>query len=923
MGLEILLFLVLLICLVMSYAPIGVTGANSMIVGKITDLLSRWKKTPLQQWGKEFKDIIKTLNKNQFTKWKTRGMLSQKKLSADVSRGRMKLENLLHQSGLKPAGAVLSLCCGRGGWEQVYTPNELVTRVTAVTYGKTKETPGHEEFSDKPWKGKEKIGLINMDARKVHEVMDTKEYDWVMFDGGESYPDYEKEKERFRDLFVKAVMPAIGQHTKGYVLKILTPYDPIIIDCLKTIQKITKLGNLYHCIHSRNANMELYFLSTKYPGSLDTQARQLLQNRFVLSLEDVKFPRAYYNRSFGEDMRTPLTPGDEDIIEPPNMTDSIQQLGSPVSEPSRMFAHWLSYGIYPFGTVGSSASQRNKTAWALISNLIPSLSNFLEWTATNTTVTGFMRVFYRKVDAEPKENSIYHHRMHLVYKGLSHYFRSVGYVHTLLTDDEILERANRQGVGTPIDTEANVGDFLNTNWKTRLKELQKLLISGKFLYSIFFTMGKREKKKKGESGSRMIAYLPIPMRMLELKVFGRLLDITKPNINRFGVGGMALYDLGMRIDEVFKERAISDDIAGFDTKIGLRVLTNERDFIKSLCICKGKNKVCTQCNLVNRLYQVYGHPHILIPYDSTIYVRSELLKGRGQRMSGTAPTYSMNTITRLNIAILQMAEVDGIKDDELIKYVDNLMRDDSTWAGCGSGDDFFITSDKERIHKLSKTWDVLNELGFPRKDMLKNVDSHVCYQKEDVEFCSHHYEPVTYYDEITCQIATRYQPTRDLSEIVAKASMWIGGPDDGLDAVAWISAQGNNLIVNYSHMRIARRLGAAYKALSPPNLVLTEHGGRFLKRPWITNGDLLDIINGCLFGEGTQYPVPGFSVRKFAHLGYLGWDREKVYEPNIDNREVRRWKENLSKVVRKLSNKLGGDHNVYFDIYQNEGYSGF
>lgn len=160
-------------------------------------------------------------------------------------------------------------------------------------------------------------------------------------------------------------------------------------------------------------------------------------------------------------------------------------------------------------------------------------------------------------------------------------------------------------------------------------------------------MGKREKKAmEFIKGSRMIAYLPIPTRLLELKVFGKILELTKVKYNRFGVGSLGLHDLGQRLKEIWKGQAVSDDIAGFDTKISKLTLQLELEFLEIL----GTGPTA------RKLYEIYAHPMLLIPVPSE-FMRSQLVEGQGQRMSGSNTTYSMNTCTRLAIALLLMVEV--------------------------------------------------------------------------------------------------------------------------------------------------------------------------------------------------------------------------------------------------------------------------
>lgn len=90
-----------------------------------------------------------------------------------------------------------------------------------MTFGRGPGHEGHEDFTTNYFPGKEKIDLINADAR-TYPITN---HDTILFDGGESNPDSAKESKRFNDLFSRAVMRQITPETKTFILKILTPTD--------------------------------------------------------------------------------------------------------------------------------------------------------------------------------------------------------------------------------------------------------------------------------------------------------------------------------------------------------------------------------------------------------------------------------------------------------------------------------------------------------------------------------------------------------------------------------------------------------------------------------------------------------------------------------------------------------------------------
>ncbi|ALL52892.1 NS5-like protein [Wuhan aphid virus 2] len=863
------------------------------------NIIADFKRHALAKWLEKYKDKMKELDARGFALFKMMGVRPVLKHKAKASRGYDKLMEIMSMTHVKISGHVLSLCCGRGGWEQAYAYFPPVTKITAVTYGAGPGHEGHENYTDKAFPGKEKVRVVYSDARGYPET----KHDTLLFDGGESSNNPAFEESRFFDLFNGVVMRQINEETKNFVLKVLTPTSPMVQKSLKEIQRITGKGALYRVSQSRASTLELYFVSTDI-ADVEVSTKMLLMRTFERGLlkEELR-PRIYeLGYSF---YREPLTTKKFEILEPLDMSRSIEELGPKLPEQGLEYNHWESLGVYPVGKTGSTAQRYNRYALKVLTRLIPSLQGFDHWKTTDTTPSGFQRVFHAKVDTPPKENHQYENKLLSIYEGMAAHFVAEGFVLKELTWEEVYEQANKQGAAGTIDMFENVGEFLsNPNWIEKVKMVRKCLDEGKPIHGVFNTIGKREKKKCGEKqkGSRMVAYLPIAMRLLELKLFGNLLKLTKPELNHFGVGGLGLHDLGMRINEVWQEHGVSDDIAGFDTRVGLTTLSLENRFIKLL----GGNLTH------QKMYRLYGHPLILVPICSE-YNRSELLRGRGQRMSGSNPTYSMNTITRIAVGLLQLSVVEEIPGDELLTWtMEQMIYDKSKMKGCVSGDDATFMSDEHTAKKLACGYDVLDEIGMPRKDIPRGVPTPIRYRIEDVDFCSHHYEKVTFYDADTSTVTERHMPTRDVDEIIAKSSIRVGGVNRDLDDMGWISAQGNNLLVNYSHLRTVRAVGMAYKAIANPNVLLNDTGGFIKPTPWMTPEDVLDVANRVLFGESTRYPVAGFRLRTWSHYGYLPGRREESYDPGVRLRTRTYWRDNLRKDVRLAIDDLdtGGDIGV-------------
>nr|QPZ88376.1 NS5-like protein [Soybean thrips virus 1] len=897
-------------------------GQNSLmdIAMKMKEKLAN---APTRDYRAILKETLSGLSKNQFDKFKLFGTYAKKKNPAEVSRGYMKLKDILTRTRLKPSGEILSLACGRGGWEQYLCRNAVGIHGNSITLGPNLGNEGHEGVSDKPWPGKENINFWYADITRIWErgykmllkgipypSAGTFSCDWLFFDGGESKKSAEEEANKFYDLFERGVMPAFRNCPPkvGFVLKILTPDDPRLMRCMKEIQSITGKGDLVRCSYSRNSNVEQYFVSTPV-RAVEPTVRALINDQADRATLVTRPSRPVHDKQDAS-VRSPLgiVPGLE-ILEELDMRRSIDELGAPIDAPERNFAQWEVMAIYPFGTQGSAANYKPDTAVQLtrpLGRVVPGLN---QWETTNTTPDGFMRVFMAKIDTSPCEQSEYHPQLMAIYDGMADYFRTV-YEHEEMTFDEVREQCNKQGAATNMDNVRNVGEYIEQKgWEQKVERHINDLLEGKPSHGIFMTMGKREKKVNGlTKGSRMVSYLPIGMRLAEAKLMGNLLKLTKPNINKYGVGGLGLHDLGMRVKEVWKGYACADDIAGWDTRIGVIMQSMECRFICALTKSKNLRKK------IRAMYRLYAYPHMLIPRHTDRFVRSELVRGRGSVMSGRIVTYSMNTISRIAVSLLQQAVADKVEIKDLREYarmeMSGLTLDGkpSRWGGCTSGDDSFRTSDRKSVKAFSHTGGVLNNLGLIRKNIPYDAPTPFVERIEDVEFCSHNYERVTYYDEYTLRTVERFMPTRTVGEIVGKAQIRLGGTKDDLADWGWMSAQGNNLMVNYHHIRDVRRLAFAYKSVVPPDVVLVEDGGKLFGTPWMREGDLLDVVNCCLFGDSTHYPEPLFCVRRYSHLGYLSINRESRYNANYQHKTMIHWRKEILVVVKRLASQNGGDY---------------
>lgn len=174
------------------------------------------------------------------------------------------------------------------------------------------------------------------------------------------------------------------------------------------------------------------------------------------------------------------------------MTKAIKMLGPTMCEAGRPFLQWRSLAVYPFGPRGTNAQPRMTIAQKLVGDLMDIMSEVNQWALTDTTPTGFNKVFSKKVDTIPVESHQHNDYQEGCYKTLQEYFLSV-YDHKVMAFDEMKIQANKQGA---TDYHQNIKEFMNDPQAEELiQAVENSLINNQPIHAIWSTMGKREKKE--------------------------------------------------------------------------------------------------------------------------------------------------------------------------------------------------------------------------------------------------------------------------------------------------------------------------------------------------------------------------------------------------------------------------------------------
>lgn len=411
----------------------------------ITDLTTNRLRIPTMTWHTAFKDYLNKLGKKDFSSFKMKGVPEPPRSRFKASRGYDKLKDLLRQSKELPHGVVLSLCAGRGGWEQVVAPLPAVKKIYSFTLGSGPGHQGHEDFTKVGFEGKHKIKLTYGNVMTIPNIP----HDTLLFDGGESYPQADKEVDNFARLFQGSVMRQINKNTKTFILKVLTPSDKRIIQYLKDIQHITGRGCFYRCLFSRNSTMELYFISGPI-CNIEASLRSIITKMFMEKENaPVEQPDHYFD-----------TPEIGKHIVKPDYTESIKELGPPMAEAPFIFKHWVNHGLYNFGIQGSTHNNRVDIAMSVLAKASTTLHGFDSWRTTGTTPEKFLSVFNAKIDTPPLEKHEYAERLQKVYYGMASAFKRKGFRYRELDWSEVRDQANKQGASTYQDNANSVGEFL-------------------------------------------------------------------------------------------------------------------------------------------------------------------------------------------------------------------------------------------------------------------------------------------------------------------------------------------------------------------------------------------------------------------------------------------------------------------------------
>nr|YP_009268612.1 RNA-dependent RNA polymerase NS5 [Nakiwogo virus] len=791
--------------------------------------------------GFRWKKSLNQLSERQFMAYKVRGVNETDK-GDYVSRGGLKMNELINKHGWEPRGTAVDLGCGRGGWSQRLVMDHRVAEVKGFTLG------GNNRENPQPFQTKG-YNLANLKAGVDVHALKPFSCNTIICDIGES--DARPDVERTRTMKVLNLLEQWLNENPGaaFCCKVLSPYHLEVLRKLEALQHKYD-GRLVRLSYSRNSTAEMYYISGKRTnivaavffvlGSLVgrfrrneptiTESPPVLEKgtrcdpRAKAKAQDYEMIRRRIDRLRSENRSTWLVDNDHPYV-------SFNYHGSFVTD-----------AINAGGQTTNPLIRRVMWPWDFLSRV----TTFM---MTDVSTYAQQKILREKVDTvsdEPNEHLKGINR--LIMRHFVKMFKKRSLKPRILTPQEyannVQSRAAVGGWSEEMSWEDVKSAIADPKFWDLVDRERKLHLQGDCELCVYNTMGKKEKKPSAfgaAKGSRTIWYMWLGSRFLEYEALGFLNEdhwVARDNFP-CGVGGVGVNYFGYYLKEIAARGKwmIADDVAGWDTRITQADLDDEMFFLTELAETPyHKRLIEATFNLA------YKNIVALFPRNHPKYRSGtvlDVLSRTDQRGSGQVTTYALNTITNGKCQLGRVIEAHGLLDAPLStidKWLEEHMEEELKGMVV-AGDDVVVATNNDAFHTSLKYLTATSKI---RKNLKPNEPSPRFTNWEDVEFCSHHFHQLVLRDG-----RMLIAPCRDQNEIIGRSRIQKGGIVDMSAAGCLAKAHAQMWALYFFHRRDLRLGFAAITSIVPSNWVPTGRISWSIHQnaEWMTTEDMLVVWN--------------------------------------------------------------------------------
>nr|UQU40435.1 polyprotein [Culex flavivirus] len=839
----------------------------------------RWKET-----------FTAVLVQNAFDKYRSRGVNETEK-GDFVSRGGLKMDELITKFHSDPPGAAFDLGCGRGGWTQRLVMDTRVNSVTGLTLG------GASRECPLPFKTKGH-NLAVLKAGVDVYALEPRDCNTIVCDIGESDPRPEVEKTRTLKVLTMLEKWLIHNPGAAFCCKVLSPYHLEVLRKLEMLQHKHD-GKLVRLSLSRNSTAEMYYVSGPRANIVGSVFHVLgaLIGRFKRNEAEERLaaPDHYVCNQSAPRANVKLT-------EPTMFAGRVKRLREENAStwfvdrehPYQSFNYHGSFvtdDISPGGQTVNPMMRRIMWPWDFLSRV----TTFM---MTDVSTYAQQKILREKVDTltlEPDQRTRAINQ--LIMRHFSAMFKRRGLAPRILTPVEYMSNVKSGAAigGWSKEMPWNkVQEALADPvfWRMVADERARHL-RGDCELCVFNTMGKKEKKPSsfGEArGSRIIWYMWLGSRFLEYEALGFLNEdhwVARKNFP-CGVGGVGVNYFGYYLKEIMQKGKwmIADDVAGWDTRITEADLEDDLWELPEPVIdpyhAKLIRVVFKFCYMNMVALFPRNHPQFR---SGTVF---DVVSRTDQRGSGQVTTYALNTVTNGKNQVGRMLEAEGLLDAPL-EVIDGWLSshlEDVLSGMVVAGDDVVVATNNENFHTSLR---YITAASKTRKNLQPTEPSPRYTSWEHVEFCSHHYHPLVLQDgrEIIA-------PCRDQHEIIGRARIQKGVNNPMSAAGCLAKAHAQMWALYYFHRRDLRLGFAAITSAVPVNWIPTGRISWSVHQhaEWMTTQDMLEVWN-TVWIVNNPWMVTKDLVKAWSEIPYLPKTKDINCGSLIGERDRAAWSKNI------------------------------